>query len=139
MKDYHINIFWSDEDGGYIADVPDLVACSAFGRTAAEALASVERAKEAWLKAAPRRGEADPAPAQSAGHRQDSVMNRKRKPVAALKAVASSTDLENLAVSNDPGFKALIERSRRLYPVGTGLSTTEVRRRLGLARRRARR
>jgi len=61
------------------------------------------------------------------------------KPVAALTAIASTTDLENLAVSNDPGFKALIERSRRLYPAGTGLSTTEVRRRLGLARRRARR
>ena len=27
MKDYHINIFYSDEDGGYIADIPDLKAC----------------------------------------------------------------------------------------------------------------
>ncbi len=24
MRDYHINIFYSDEDAGYIADVPDL-------------------------------------------------------------------------------------------------------------------
>ena len=31
MKDYHINIFCSEEDGGYIADIPDLVSCSAFG------------------------------------------------------------------------------------------------------------
>ena len=31
MKDYHINIFYSEEDNGYIADIPDLVACSAFG------------------------------------------------------------------------------------------------------------
>lgn len=23
MKDYHINIFYSEEDGGYIADIPD--------------------------------------------------------------------------------------------------------------------
>ncbi len=38
MSDYHINIFWSDEDGGYIADIPDLEACSAFGATAEEAL-----------------------------------------------------------------------------------------------------
>jgi len=37
VKDYHINIFWSDEDGGYIADIPDLEACSAFGSTQAEA------------------------------------------------------------------------------------------------------
>jgi predicted RNase H-like HicB family nuclease len=52
MKDYHINIFYSDEDGGYIADVPDLASCSAFGATAAEALAELEKAKEAWLEAA---------------------------------------------------------------------------------------
>jgi predicted RNase H-like HicB family nuclease len=30
MKDYHINIFYSDTDKGYIADIPDLGACSAF-------------------------------------------------------------------------------------------------------------
>lgn len=52
MTDYHINIFYSDEDGGYIADIPDLDACSAFGATAEEALAEVERAKRAWLEAA---------------------------------------------------------------------------------------
>jgi len=33
MKDYHINIFYSNEDGGYIADIPDLKCCSAFGKT----------------------------------------------------------------------------------------------------------
>jgi len=52
LKDYHINIFRTDEDGGYIADIPDLDACSAFGTTAAEALAEVQRAKAAWLEAA---------------------------------------------------------------------------------------
>ena len=52
MKDYHVNIFYSDEDGGYIADIPDLEACSAFGDTRAEALAELETAKAAWLEAA---------------------------------------------------------------------------------------
>ena len=33
MKDYHINIFYSNEDEGYIADIPDLTHCSAFGET----------------------------------------------------------------------------------------------------------
>ena len=36
MKDYHINIFYSQEDDGYIADIPDLHYCSAFGRTPSE-------------------------------------------------------------------------------------------------------
>ena len=52
MKDYHINIFYSEEDEGYIADIPDLEMCSAFGETPEEALAQVKLAKEAWLAAA---------------------------------------------------------------------------------------
>ena len=56
MQDYNINIFWSDEDGGYVADIPDLEACSAFGTTAAEAFAEVELAKAAWLEAASAEG-----------------------------------------------------------------------------------
>ena len=62
MKDYHINIFWSDEDGGYIADMPDLEACSAFGSSPAEALAEVERAKVVWLEAARSEGKPIPVP-----------------------------------------------------------------------------
>ena len=52
MKDYHINIFYSDEDGGYIADIPDLKFCSAFGKSQNEALQEVLVAKEAWLESA---------------------------------------------------------------------------------------
>jgi len=62
MSDYHINIFWSDEDGCYIADVPDLRYCSAFGGTPQEALAEVERAKVAWLEAAHAAGKPVPEP-----------------------------------------------------------------------------
>lgn len=52
MRDYHINVFYSDDDGGWIADVPDLVACSAFGKTPQEALREVVKAKAAWLETA---------------------------------------------------------------------------------------
>ena len=62
MRDYHINIFWSEEDGGYIADIPDLGACSAFGRTPEEALKEVEIAKTAWLEAAEAEGRPIPEP-----------------------------------------------------------------------------
>jgi predicted RNase H-like HicB family nuclease len=62
VKDYHINIFYSEEDGGYIADVPDLAACSAFGETAQEALAEVLRAKAAWIEAAKAAGKPIPPP-----------------------------------------------------------------------------
>jgi predicted RNase H-like HicB family nuclease len=62
MKDYHINIFFSQEDEGYIADVPDLPMCSAFGHTPAEALAEVETAKQLWLEAARAEGKPIPEP-----------------------------------------------------------------------------
>jgi predicted RNase H-like HicB family nuclease len=62
VSDYHINIFWSDEDGGYIADIPDLDACSAFGGTPEAALAEVEKAKGAWLDAARELGKPIPEP-----------------------------------------------------------------------------
>ena len=29
MKDYHINVFYSEEDQCYVADIPDLQYCSA--------------------------------------------------------------------------------------------------------------
>jgi predicted RNase H-like HicB family nuclease len=62
MRDYHINIFFSEEDGGYIADIPDLVSCSAFGETPEKALAELERAKTAWLEAARKNSKPIPAP-----------------------------------------------------------------------------
>jgi predicted RNase H-like HicB family nuclease len=52
MKHYHINIFYSEEDNGYIADIPDLKYCSAFGSTEEEALSEVLQAKVVWLEAA---------------------------------------------------------------------------------------
>lgn len=62
MKDYHINIFWSEEDGGYIADIPDLDSCSAFGETPREALDELEVARAAWLDAARAEGKPIPPP-----------------------------------------------------------------------------
>jgi predicted RNase H-like HicB family nuclease len=62
MSDYHINLFYSDEDDGYIADIPDLDVCSAFGSSPEEALAEVEIAKDAWLTAARDAGRPIPKP-----------------------------------------------------------------------------
>ena len=62
MRDYHINIFYSEEDAGYIADIPDLQDCSAFGNSPEEALAEVRLAMAAWLKAAKDLGKPVPEP-----------------------------------------------------------------------------
>ncbi len=62
MTDYHINVFWSEEDACWVADIPDLVSCSALGTTPQEAVEQVGIAKEAWLEAAAAEGTPIPAP-----------------------------------------------------------------------------
>ena len=56
MKRYHINIFWPDADRCWVAHVPDLKTCSAFGDTREEAVAEVEKAMTAWLEVAREEG-----------------------------------------------------------------------------------
>lgn len=62
MKDYHINVFYSEEDECYVADIPDLKFCSAFGATPEEAVHEVMIAKTAWLEAALAEGKPIPQP-----------------------------------------------------------------------------
>ena len=53
---YHINLFWSDEDACWIADVPDLKPCAAHGDTPAEAVTNVHDAIQGWIEVAKREG-----------------------------------------------------------------------------------
>lgn len=62
MSDYHINVFPSETDDGFIAEIPDLFACSAFGDTPEKALKEVLIAKDAWLAAAREAGKPAPPP-----------------------------------------------------------------------------
>jgi predicted RNase H-like HicB family nuclease len=62
MNDYHINIFYSEEDGGCTADIPDLWPCSAFGETPEQALKEILIAKEGWLEVAREKGLPIPEP-----------------------------------------------------------------------------
>jgi predicted RNase H-like HicB family nuclease len=62
MKDYHINIFYSDEDKCYVADIPDLKFCSVFGKTPDEALKQIKIAKKLWLMTARKEGKPIPKP-----------------------------------------------------------------------------
>ena len=59
---YHINLFWSDEDSCWIADVPDLRPCSAHGETREAALANVQIAIDGWLETAREQGFDIPTP-----------------------------------------------------------------------------
>jgi predicted RNase H-like HicB family nuclease len=62
MKDYHINVFYSEDDGCYVADIPDLKFCSALGDTPEKAVREVQIAKAAWIRVAKQRGKPVPDP-----------------------------------------------------------------------------
>ena len=62
MYKYAIEIFYSEDDEGYIAVVPELRGCSAFGDTEEEALEEVKIAMELWLETATKSGKFIPQP-----------------------------------------------------------------------------
>src|SRR5260370_40936009 len=39
-----------EDEGSWVASVPDLPGCNSFGTTVAEAVSNVQQAKELWLK-----------------------------------------------------------------------------------------
>ena len=59
---YHINLFWSAEDECWVADVPDLRFCSAFGDSPETAVREVQVAMRAWLESAREHGDPIPEP-----------------------------------------------------------------------------
>ncbi len=60
-ESYAIEIFYSEEDEGYISVVPELPGCSAFGKTE-EALEEIKMAMELWLETAKKEGRKIPQP-----------------------------------------------------------------------------
>ena len=62
MYKYAIEIIYSEEDEGYIAIVPELPGCSAFGTTEEEALEEVKVATELWLETAKKERREIPQP-----------------------------------------------------------------------------
>ncbi len=62
MRDYPINSFYSQEDAGYIANLPDLEPCSAFGEPPEAALKQVQSATSLWIAAAQETGLPIPEP-----------------------------------------------------------------------------
>jgi antitoxin HicB len=63
-KKYPAQVFYSEEDGGYIALAPDLPGCSAFGETQEEALRELQDAISVWKGAAGKAGNPIPEPSQ---------------------------------------------------------------------------
>ncbi|HXI12358.1 MAG TPA: type II toxin-antitoxin system HicB family antitoxin [Thermoanaerobaculia bacterium] len=59
---YEVIIFWSDEDGAFVADVPELPGCMAHGASHEEALRNAQDAVALWLASASELGRSIPQP-----------------------------------------------------------------------------
>ena len=62
MSKYEVILYWSQEDGAYIAEVPELPGCMADGATYKEAVGNVEVVIQDWIKTAKELGRAIPEP-----------------------------------------------------------------------------
>ncbi len=59
---YEVDIFWSEEDGGFVANAPELRYCSAFGETYEEALREIQVAMRLHLDVLRETGRPIPEP-----------------------------------------------------------------------------
>jgi predicted RNase H-like HicB family nuclease len=62
MTKYEIILYWSEENGAFVADVPELPGCAADGSTRQEALANVEIVISEWLETTRELGRPVPEP-----------------------------------------------------------------------------
>lgn len=59
---YEVIIYWSDEDGAFLAEVPELPGCAADGSTYEEVLSNLEVIIDEWIETAALLGRPIPEP-----------------------------------------------------------------------------
>lgn len=62
MYKYEVIVYWSEEDGAFIAEVPELPGCAADGANYQEAINNVEIIIGEWIETAREIGRTIPIP-----------------------------------------------------------------------------
>lgn len=115
---YPKQVFWSDEDAGYIAIAPDLPGSSAFGESEAEALRELDDVIAGWIAAAKAIGNAVPPP--STPSRQHSGKLLVRMPRTLHRDLAEEASREGVSLNQYVVFvlsKGVSERSVLPAPI----------------------
>ena len=123
---YPAQVFWSNDDKGFIAVAPDLPGCSAFGRTRQDALNELQDAIQAWIEAAQAAGKPIPRPSAPATDHQHSGKVLLRMPRRLHAQLARAAKQEGVSLnqyivyvlSSAPGFR-MPERSRLPQPAAS--------------------
>jgi predicted RNase H-like HicB family nuclease len=62
MFKYELIVYWSDEDGCYVVEVPELLGCMADGASYEMALANAQKVIQEWMETARELGRPIPEP-----------------------------------------------------------------------------
>ena len=62
MHKYEVIIYWSNEDGAFVAEAPELPGCAAHGDTQEVALENIHQAMDLWIETAREFGDTVPEP-----------------------------------------------------------------------------
>lgn len=121
MKNYHINIFFSDEDDCWVADVPDLKSCAAFGNTPEEAVHEVLVAQKAWIETAIVHGDPIPEPRYVATPNAKSDLATLTTILPSISSVVPVSDMKQSTIPDKPGVYFFFLEDTLIY-IGEGVS-----------------
>jgi len=117
---YPAQVFWSDEDEGFIALAPDLTGCSAWGETQEEALVELQNAIAAWVDAARKAGNTIPAPSSPASDSQYSGKLLVRMPSALHAELVRGAKREGVSLNHYAVF--LLTKANTAHGFETNLN-----------------
>lgn len=122
MKDsdrYPLTVFWSQEDGAFIAEARDLPGCSAVGDSREEAVQEARDAIETWIEAAQAAGNPVPEPSSAAPEHAYSGKLLLRMPRSLHAQLARDASTEGVSLNQ---WVVHLLSSKRTDPHGKWLS-----------------
>ena len=96
---YPAQVFWSEEDEGYIAFAPDLPGCSAWGETRETAAAELQDAIAAWIEAHQAAGNPIPSPSKPTAATQQSGRVLLRLPKSLHAKLARDAEADGVSLN----------------------------------------
>ena len=126
---YEIILYWSKDDGAFVAEVPELSGCAADGATYQEAVANAELVIKQWIETARESGRSIPAPRGkliSAHLTRDSLANDKQEPAELEQTFQRLVDIwgsETGAYSvtsrrySHPAYQAILALGKDVVPL----------------------
>ena len=79
MDKFEMIIYWSEDDGSFLVEVPELPGCMADGITYIEAVENAETAIKMWIEVANEIGREIPKPKGKLMYAQSYLVNSKPK------------------------------------------------------------